>query len=312
MSVGSLQRALVAEYEQPQSEIQQVCAVGEEGALVRLAEEVKLYSVTEGLKWSVPIVKDSVLSMAIHDQKQLVVGRTAGSIGLCSLESGQVETPIGHRYQMQCFLPIGQKQLLSGPGARREGQFGKWDYSIKAWNLSRKAVYSSLEGHTAQVNKLVCLDHPRIASSSVDGTVRIWNHLESSQLHSLQAHLASITGIGFFNGNRQLATASTDQSMLLWDVERDARLGAFKAESAHTAPINDLAVKEHRILTGADEPTLKLWDSRTVSQITKLEFEAGAQIPSAQYLGAHHILAAIQAPSPAPDRFVILDDRRLT
>ena len=65
---------------------------------------------------------------------------------------------------------------------------------------------------------------PRLASSSKDGTVRVWDTVSRLSVYTLGGHTASVNvvrwgGGGSANKSGVLYTASSDRSVRVWDAE---------------------------------------------------------------------------------------------
>jgi ribosome assembly protein 4 len=73
---------------------------------------------------------------------------------------------------------------------------------------------------------------PRLASSSKDGTVRVWSTLTRLSEYTLGGHTASINvvrwGGGGLDGKGVLYTASSDRTVRVWDANGVSKFPALK------------------------------------------------------------------------------------
>jgi WD40 repeat protein len=77
-------------------------------------------------------------------------------------------------------------------------------------------VRLTLRGHTARVHQVaVSPDGTRIATSSDDGTVRLWDSATGEERLTLRGHSYLVYGVDFSPDGRLLATASPDGTAAL-------------------------------------------------------------------------------------------------
>ena len=67
---------------------------------------------------------------------------------------------------------------------------------------------------------------PRLASSSKDGTVRIWNSKLRKLEFALGSHTASVNAVRW-GGEGVIYTASSDRTVKLWDGKEVSRRGSL-------------------------------------------------------------------------------------
>lgn len=111
-----------------------------------------------------------------------------------------------------------------------------------------------LRGHTKWITSLAWepvhrnAATPRLASSSKDGTVRVWN-VEQRQVHFvLGGHTASVNAVRW-GGEGAIYTASSDRTVKVWN-DQDGRLIRTLSDHAHW--VNTLAISTDYLLrTGA-------------------------------------------------------------
>lgn len=110
-----------------------------------------------------------------------------------------------------------------------------------------------LRGHTKWVTSLAWepahrTSAPRLASSSKDGTVRVWNIAQRQVEFVLGGHTASVNAVRW-GGEGALYTASSDRTVRVWN-DRDGRVIRVLSDHAHW--VNTLALSTDYVLrTGA-------------------------------------------------------------
>jgi len=162
-----------------------------------------------------------VYSLAFHpDGKRLVTGCQDGTGKIWDVQSGkEILTLKGHDDTMHCVAYSPSGKLIATVG---------WDRLIKIWDAEKGSLITELQGHS-----LECLavafspDGKRIATVSgpwgrnqppVPGEIILWDLVSRKQLANFRGHDQRIFGVTFSPDGTQLATASWDQTIKVWDV----------------------------------------------------------------------------------------------
>ncbi|KAF8884058.1 WD40 repeat-like protein [Gymnopilus junonius] len=119
---------------------------------------------------------------------------------------------------------------------------GGHDGHVRLWDpKTGKPIGEALKGHSKWITSLswepihINASAPRLASSSKDGTVRVWSTLTRRTEYTLGGHSASVNVVkwGGSGGNKGvLYTASSDRTVRIWDAEKGRPLHTLK-DHAH-------------------------------------------------------------------------------
>ncbi|KAM0753270.1 YVTN repeat-like/Quino protein amine dehydrogenase, partial [Meredithblackwellia eburnea MCA 4105] len=220
---------------------------------------------------------------------------TGSGDNTCRLWNLDTETPqstlSGHTGWLLC---------VEWDGLERTVATGSMDNSVRLWDpKTGKAIGEPLRGHSKWITSLAWepvhlnVASPRLASSSKDGTVRVWNSKLRKLDFTLGSHTASVNVVRW-GGEGVIYTASSDRTVKLWDG-KDGKLIRTLSDHAHwvntmalntdfilrTGPFDQhakkpasdeeaqsLALKRYKaftavtpelVITGSDDHTLFLW-----------------------------------------------------
>jgi WD40 repeat protein len=109
-----------------------------------------------------------------------------------------------------------------------------------------------------------------VASSSADGTVKLWQAPTGQLLATLQGHTAAIWDAAFSGDGRLLASASWDGTVRLWEAPTGRLLATLQG---HTGAVWGVALAgDGRLLaSGGDDGTVRLWETASCACLRTLQ-----------------------------------------
>lgn len=149
--------------------------------------------------------------------------------------------------------------------------------ALQAMGIKRTSMLQApimlLTGHEGEIFSTKFSPNGRLlASAGTDKKILLWEVYGScNNTATLQGHHNAVMDVQFSTDGSNLVTCSTDKTMALWDVETAERLRRFKG---HTAYVNSCGVARRgpqMLCTGADDNTVKIWDSRRKIAVQNLD-----------------------------------------
>jgi WD40 repeat protein len=107
-------------------------------------------------------------------------------------------------------------------------------------------------------------DGTRIASGSIDKTVRLWDAATRQSLgEPLEGHTEEVSSISFSPDGTRIASGSADKTVRLWDAATGQPLG--EPLEGHTEGVWSVSFSPDgtRIASGSWDMTVRLWDAAT-------------------------------------------------
>ena len=124
--------------------------------------------------------------------------------------------------------------------------------------LPSPALIRTIEGHTNGVSGCAFSpDGTRIASTSHELTVRVWDSVTGRQLTQLDGHTSGVTGCAFSPDGTRIASTSDDQTVRVWDSATGRQLTQL---DGHTSWVTGCAFSPDgtRIASTSNDQTVRV------------------------------------------------------
>ena len=103
-------------------------------------------------------------------------------------------------------------------------KFEIWDIEELVRNASALRQTRTLRGHNGKVTSLAySSDSRRLASSSEDGTVRLWDTAMGHELLTLKGHARPVVNVVFSPDGNQIISVSDDRTIKVWIAQSPTR-----------------------------------------------------------------------------------------
>jgi len=173
-------------------------------------------------------------------------------------------TMMGHSDTVRCVQMDTSRNIVIS---------GSYDSTLKIWNLNTGSLLNTLRGHSGYVLAIHHTQGERLISGSADKSVRIWNLDSGNCVGLLQGHKEAVTCVTMDSTESRIITGSLDRTIRLWSAQslECVRTLDWMSSEGHTGVIRHLQADDWRIISAADDKTIKVWDLATGRRLVTLK-----------------------------------------
>jgi WD40 repeat protein len=159
------------------------------------------------------------------------------------------------------FSPTGK--VLAIGGGNSEGDTEASQPAVLLWDVAKGKKLRELKW--PQLNSslsLLVFSPDGSLLAGVSGTeVRLWDVAGGKKLRKYEGHEGPISGLAFTPDGKQLATASIDQTIRLWELDSEEEICTLRTK----IPLLTVALSPQgkRLAAGGTDGRLRLWDLKT-------------------------------------------------
>lgn len=133
--------------------------------------------------------------------------------------------------------------------------------AIHLWNARNSQHLAVIPGRSSGTNGLAFSPNSERLASLGNGSVRVWNIQDRSEVWSKslgQSYLTDLSPIAYSPNGRLLATGHTDSTVRLWNADSGELLQTI---SGHTGNVNCILFMHsgNKLVSGSDDKTVRVW-----------------------------------------------------
>ena len=133
---------------------------------------------------------------------------------------------------------------------------------LKLWDATTGQLIRVMGRHSNTVSEIVfSSDGTRIASASMDQTVRLWDGTTGRPVATLKGHNGRVTCVAFSHHSSQLISGSEDHTVRLWDAETGESHAVLTGHTAAITSVGFSADSSH-IISASLDGSIRLWDAQ--------------------------------------------------
>lgn len=163
------------------------------------------------------------------------------------------------------------------------------DNTIQIVNLDGH-ILTTLSGHNNWVWNVIKLQKDIIATSSEDGTIKIWNIQHNKVIQTFKEQ-SPVVSLSFVENRNQLISGNLNGEIAIRTLATDFRQQSLKTFKAHEGIIRTIKpTGNNLLLTGGEDSKVKIWNINNLQQTRVIEHHNFVQ--SIEMLDDAHFLSA--------------------
>ena len=203
-----------------------------------------------------------------EDATTVAVGGMDNAISICDMSLNNKTPEVtatlpahgqSHDGMITSLAFLGNKDTLMSAGG---------DGDLRLWSVSKGCTVQRLRGHSKDVVGTAVRSNdkigsaPRVASCSLDGTVRLWDaRVGGTATHTFDCGNNEVGSVSFFPDGNAIAAGCSDGSVRFFDVRSYGEMGVLEAKNKMGAVTGiDVSNSGRSLFTCHDGGTLGVWD----------------------------------------------------
>ncbi|KAJ3195275.1 Splicing factor 3B subunit 3 [Irineochytrium annulatum] len=133
------------------------------------------------------------------------------------------------------------------------------------WNLDNLECMATLQGHQDGINSIILLGDSKLASTSSDRTIKIWDIATQSLLHTIEDCSSEV--LDATSSPDMLFASCFDASIAVFDLNTFTKRHTMRG---HNWEVWKVGYSDGVLFTGSFDHTIKRWDPRTFTETCTL------------------------------------------